>query len=62
MKYELNPLKVSNLTNSEVAELATRTLTDYGSYPPADPRTDVSIVQTYIEGIAQRVGGIRQSH
>lgn len=54
MKYELNPLRLASLTNNEVAELATRTLADYGSLPPAGPRTDTTIVQTYIEGLAQR--------
>lgn len=57
MKYELNPLSPGRLTNSEVAELASRTIADYGSLPPGDPRTDVSIVQTYIQGLTQRSQG-----
>lgn len=54
MKYDLKPLKVSHLTNSEVAELATRTITDFGSFPPAIPDTDDSIAKTYIQGLAQK--------
>jgi hypothetical protein len=54
MKYELKPLKASHLTNSEVAELASRTIADFGSLPPGDPRTDDSIAQTYIQGLIQR--------
>jgi len=55
MKYNLNPLNLGRLTNSEVAELGTRTIADYGSQPPMPgPRADTTIVQAYIEGITQR--------
>lgn len=51
MKYYLEPLTHGYLTNPEVAELATRIVTDYGTLPPADPLTNAAPLEAYIQMI-----------
>ena len=51
MKHFLQTLGTNYLTNAEVAELATRIVTDYGTLPPQGPRADAAPLEAYIQKI-----------
>lgn len=60
MKFELEPLKLSNLTNLQVVDMVARLLSQVVTVP-TERGADVTANQRYIDGLISRHGVFRQA-